>query len=327
MKIFRSALVGAFALALLAATQAGARDLYKPFLDPAIPHHRAILDTVEKLKSEPQNASLHNDLGCLVAWDGFWRDALREFSEAEDLDEHDSRPSFNSGLVRAWKSEWGGAARSFRRAVKRDPGNWAAWWMLGFAEEQQGNVESAVDAYKTSLRVDTSLFDVRVNPFAAQSKLKARALLETYEKRMVRANLPGTEQLADADRVTMSMQRSKDAPPAPVVVEKEKTAEEEEPARTGPVVSTVAPSTGGGTSSPPASVSRPGTRYVPPRGESRPAPAPLTGAPAGGGKSEADADAKRRLWQASVDGVDPDRVSPGAAPIASPTPTPSPNDN
>ena len=36
--------------------------------------------------------------------------------------------------------------------------------MRGFAEEQLGEIESAVDDYKTSLRVDTSLFDVATNP-------------------------------------------------------------------------------------------------------------------------------------------------------------------
>ena len=38
--------------------------------------------------------------------------------------------------------------------------------MLGFAEETLGNEGAAVDAYSRSLRVDTSLFDPKVNPFA-----------------------------------------------------------------------------------------------------------------------------------------------------------------
>ena len=55
----------------------------------------------------PQDAQLHNDLGCLVAWDGFWRDALRSFDTAAELAPKDSRPSFNAGLVQALRGEWG----------------------------------------------------------------------------------------------------------------------------------------------------------------------------------------------------------------------------
>jgi len=60
----------------------------------------------------------------------------------------------------------------------------------GYAEEQLGNTQSALEAYKTSLRMDTSLFDVRKNPFAANSRLKAMVLTATYDKRLARAAMP-----------------------------------------------------------------------------------------------------------------------------------------
>ncbi len=104
------------------------------------------------------------------------------------------------------RGEWGSAASSFKKAVSRAPGNWAGWWMLGFAEEQRGNVSAAVAAYKTSLRVDTSLFDVRRNPFAARTRLKGRVLLESLDSRGYRLALPATEQMAQPDLVT-SFQR------------------------------------------------------------------------------------------------------------------------
>jgi hypothetical protein len=64
-----------FALALCLAAPAAAKDVYKPYLDPGIPHHRAILDTLARLEANPKDAGLKNDLGCLIALDGFWRDA------------------------------------------------------------------------------------------------------------------------------------------------------------------------------------------------------------------------------------------------------------
>ena len=193
----------ALGLALAMATFAAfagslaAKDVYKGFLDPGIPQHRATLDILERLAKTPNDASLHNDLGCLIARDGFWRDALREFDLAAKLDKADGRPLYNAGLVHAMRGEWSGATSSFNKAVSRSPGNWAAWWMLGFAEEKRGNDSAAVAAYKTSLRVDTSLFDVRRNPFAAYTRLKGRALLESLDGRLVRASLPVSEQMAE----------------------------------------------------------------------------------------------------------------------------------
>ena len=99
----RLALRVVLTLALAAAAVAAvslrldARDVYRNFLDPGIPNHRAILDTLALLEKTPNDAGLHNDLACLIARDGFWRDALREFGTAADLDKRDSRPLFNAG--------------------------------------------------------------------------------------------------------------------------------------------------------------------------------------------------------------------------------------
>ena len=231
----KALLPGAIAASLLLAPVASGKDVYKPYLDKAIPHHAAILDTLEKLEKSPEDAQLHNDLGCLVAWDGFWRDALRSFDEASDLDPKDARPWFNAGLVQALRGEWGAARSRFRKAVKVDPGNWAAWWMLGFAEETLGHENAAVDAYSRSLRVDTSLFDPRVNPFAVATRLKSRVLLRTYERRRVDAALPFSNQLSDASRLASFFQ----ARPVP----EKRAASAPAPTRTGPVVTAVPPST------------------------------------------------------------------------------------
>ena len=224
---------GTILAVFLGASPAAAKDSYKGSLDPAIPHHAAILDTLAKIEKAPTDAALYNDLGCLIAWDGFWRDALRNFDTAAKLAPKDSRPSFNAGLVEAFRGEWGSARSRFHRAVKTDPGNWPAWWMLGFAEETLGNENAAVDAYSRALRVDTSLFDPKVNPFAVRTRLRARVLLATYERRRIDASLPFSNQLSDPSRVASFFQRRNKAPQAIVEIE--------EPPRTGPVVTSVPP--------------------------------------------------------------------------------------
>jgi hypothetical protein len=251
----RARFAGALALCAALAWPLAARDVYRGFLDPGNPAHRATLDLLDRLEKTPNDASLHNDLACLIARDGFWRDALREFGVAAKLDKADSRPLYNAGLVHAVRGEWGSAASSFHKAVSRAPGNWAGWWMLGFVEEQRGNESAAVAAYKTSLRVDTSLFDVRKNPFAAHTRLKGRVLLESLDDRLYRLALPGAEQMAQPNLVT-SFQHGHVAvlavPGAPVpagVPVPEDRAVRPEPG--GPVVTSV----------PPVSTSRP----APPR--------------------------------------------------------------
>jgi len=255
----------AVAMAALAGPLA-AKDVYKGFLDPGIPQHRATLDILERLEKTPNDASLHNDLGCLIARDGFWRDAQREFALAAQLDKTDGRPLYNAGLVHAMRDEWKGAASSFQSAVSRAPGNWAAWWMLGFAEEKRGNVSAAVAAYKTSLRVDTSLFDVRRNPFAAYTRLKGRVLLESLDGRLIRAALPVAEQLAQAD-IVGSFQQGR------VAV----SATTGGLAAGAPAPGAAAPASGG--AAPDDRAARPGpggavVTSVPPVSTSRPAPPP-----------------------------------------------------
>ncbi len=231
----KALLPGAILAAFLGASPAAGKDSYRGSLDPSIPHHAAILDTLSKIEKAPTDAALYNDLGCLVAWDGFWRDALRNFDKAAGLAPKDSRPSFNAGLVQALHGEWGGARSRFRKAVKTDPGNWSAWWMLGFSEETLGHESAAVDAYSRSLRVDTSLFDPKVNPFAVATRLKAQVLLKTYGRRRVDAAFPLSNQLSDPSRVASFFQHQAKAPKG--------TVEIEEPPRTGPVVTTVPPPT------------------------------------------------------------------------------------
>ena len=297
----RSLAAGAAALLLAAGPGAG-KDVYKAFLSSEVPHHRAIQEILAQIEVNPLDAGLFNDLGCLVAWDGFWRDALRNFETAAKLDPGDTRPLFNAGIVYAYKGEWGNARSAFQKAVKRGPGNWAGWWMLGYAEEQLGNTQSALDAYKTSLRMDTSLFDVKTNPFAANSRLKAMVLTATYDKRLARAAMPRAEEFSDANRIGALLQPSKAAPRA--------AAEPEAPpSATGPVITNVPAA---------SSPARTGNVAPAPPRPYRPPVAPGSGPGSPAGTAPADG-ASRRI--PGPGGFEPAPAVPQTAPGA-PQPAP-----
>ena len=315
----RSAAVLCLSLALPAA----AKDVYKAFLDPGNPQHKATLDILTRLDQTPNDASLHNDLGCLIARDGFWRDALREFETAQKLDKKDGRAPYNAGLVQTTRGEWGSARSAFKKAVDRDPGNWPAWWMLGFAEEKLGYADAATRAYAHSLRIDTSLFDVRRNPYALQSRLKGRVLLETFDVRFARAALSSTEQLAQPDILT-SFQAGRvavTATPGAVVPEDVRARTASSSAGPGGAGAVVAPAAGGAvvTSVPPVSSSRPAA----------PA-APLVSAPAVPARSSGLDEAPPWFPQTSPAGPAPAKTphpggspDPGGAPTPVPTPPPA----
>jgi hypothetical protein len=323
MTIARS-LRPAAVLLLALALPVAARDVYKGFLDPANPQHRATLDLLAQIDQTPNDPALHNDLGCLIARDGFWRDALREFETAEKLDKKDGRAPYNAGLVQTTRGEWRAARSAFRKAVDRDPGNWPAWWMLGFSEEKLGNPDSAVKAYARSLRVDTSLFDVKRNPYAVQSRLKARVLLETYDARLARLALPSTEQLTRPDLLTAFQSGSVAVSAAPGAV----VSEEMRPRPMSP---------GSGPGGGPTVVSGPGgggavVTSVPPVSSSRPAtPAsPLVNAPVAPASSSGIEEAPPWFPQTSPAGPAPAKTprpagntDPGAPAAPAPTPRPA----
>ena len=313
-------------LVLSLAIPAAAKDVYRAFLDPGIPQHKATLEILARLEETPNDASLHNDLGCLIARDGFRRDARREFETAETLDKKDGRAPYNAGLVETTRGAWGSARSAFKKAVDRNPGNWPAWWMLGFSEEKLGNSDSAVKAYAQSLRVDTALFDVKKNPFALQSRLKARVLLETYDARFARAALPSTEQLAHPDVLTgfQSGRVGVTAQPGVLVPDEATRQPAAVPAGPGggPAAAAAAPATGGAvvTSVPPVSASRPA-----------PPAAPLVSAPVAQPRATGVEEAPPWFPQTSPAGPAPAKTprpagnpDPGSAPAPAPTPAPMP---
>lgn len=202
-------------LPLLLSGGSRADDGYKAVLDDRIPIHRAIKETLSLIGKNPNDAALYNDLGALLAWNGTYANALESFEKAATLDPKDTKPLFNAGLVDVLKGNWSTARSRFKKATKRDPGNFQAWWMLGWTEERLGSTNAAVDAYKHAIVVDTSLYDIRKNPFAATTGLKGRVLLETYGSRLVKATLPQQEQFEDPARVGSFFQRSRPAAPVP----------------------------------------------------------------------------------------------------------------
>lgn len=89
--------------------------------------------------NDPLDARQHNDLGVSYQQRGEADLAIREYDRAAKLDFSWARPLINRGNVYAGLGEWGAAQKSYRLALRREPGNAEAMnnlaWALLQAEE------------------------------------------------------------------------------------------------------------------------------------------------------------------------------------------------
>ena len=73
--------------------------------------------------NDPLDARQHNDLGVSYQQRGESDLAIREYDRAAKLAPKWARPLINRGNVLAEQSEWRQAAKSYRKALRREPGN------------------------------------------------------------------------------------------------------------------------------------------------------------------------------------------------------------
>lgn len=89
--------------------------------------------------NDPLDARQHNDLGVAYQQRGESDLAVREYDRAADLDQQWARPLINRGNVQAERGEWRQAEKSYRQALRREPGNGEAMnnlaWVLFRAED------------------------------------------------------------------------------------------------------------------------------------------------------------------------------------------------
>jgi tetratricopeptide (TPR) repeat protein len=153
---------------------------YEKYLTATDPLDVRISQTIAALRANPNNASLHNELGQLLRVKGFPKDAETEFERAINADSTFYPAWYNLGLLRESRGNYAGARFAFSRAVRNKPGHSEALFALGLMEEQRHNTEAAIDRYAKAISINHSLLDVRVNPRIVDSRLIPRVLLRLY---------------------------------------------------------------------------------------------------------------------------------------------------
>jgi len=157
------------------------RIFYTKYLNPQASSLDAqIQRDLDTLRAEPNNASVHNDLGAALVQKGFPKDAETEFERAVDADRHFYPAWYNLGLVRAARGDSAGSSFAFKRTVHYKPGHSQALFQLGLVAERAGNKDEAIDYYAKAISINRTLLNVRTNPRVLDAKLIDLALLRLY---------------------------------------------------------------------------------------------------------------------------------------------------
>jgi len=155
---------------------------YLKYLNPNNKLDQAIYARIEALRENQVDPVTHNELGALLFQRDFPKDAMAEFEKAIDLDKKFYPAWFNKGLVYLSQDKLHSAERSFRKAVNLKPGFGEAQFHLGLVYEMEGRHEAAIEHYARAFSINWDLLDPRVNPRIVDSELRARALMELYQK-------------------------------------------------------------------------------------------------------------------------------------------------
>ena len=156
---------------------------YEKYLVNGNAQDRQIAATLAALRTNPDSAPLHNELGALLVQKGFPKDAAREFERSIEADRSFYAAWYNLGLVRKSQGDVPAARGAFRRTLRLKPGHGAALFQMGLMEEKRGSTNAAIELYSRAYRIDHSLLDVRVNPEILDSKLTHLALVDSYDAR------------------------------------------------------------------------------------------------------------------------------------------------
>jgi tetratricopeptide (TPR) repeat protein len=245
-------ILAAFGLALLRVpglaeqepqTTPAADPFYRQYLVKGNALDDQIAAQEQRVQAAPQDASLRNDLGNLLAERRFREQAAEQYEIAAELDPSNFISYYNLGLLRETGGDISGAISAYKNSIARKPGFPQSHFRLGRLYEKTGKPDSAVTEYAKALRIDPDMRLPKRNPLVVDSELIYRASLANYERDLATASMELDSMYVDPDRFRRL--------PTDRLISAEE-AEEEEPAEAprqiGPGSATGTPASGEGSS-------------------------------------------------------------------------------
>src|SRR5262249_3852304 len=155
---------------------------YRKYLQPGNKLDDQIIEQEQRIAGAPNDASLHNDMGNLLAARHFAHEAAQEYELAAKLDKTNFIALYNLGLLRETEGKFSQPTSAYQKSVARKHGFPPAHFRLGRMYEKAERNDEAIAEYATALRIDPSMRDPRRNPLVVDSELIYRASLANYDR-------------------------------------------------------------------------------------------------------------------------------------------------
>ncbi len=130
------------------------------------------------------------DLGTMLFYRGYPKDAVRVFKSALDLDPDLYEAWFRIGLVEHSEGDLDNAEQAYKRCLKKLTGHGWCNFYLGLLEEQLGHSSDALYYYRRALKFAPELANPRVNPEVMASQLMLGVHLQDQDRRRFKNFLP-----------------------------------------------------------------------------------------------------------------------------------------
>ncbi len=130
------------------------------------------------------------DLGTMLYYRGYPKDAVRVFDSALDDDKELYEAWFRIGLVEHQQGNHRKARIAYKKSLDILKGQGWCNFYLGLLEEQEGNAKSAMSYYTNAFRVAPELANPDINPEVVSSDLSLGAWLKLTHERAFQNDLP-----------------------------------------------------------------------------------------------------------------------------------------
>jgi hypothetical protein len=130
------------------------------------------------------------DLGTMLFYRGYPKDAVGLFRRALDLDPDLFEAWFRIGLVEHSEGDLDSARQAYKRCLKKLTGHGWCNFYLGLLEEQLGHSSNALYYYRRALKFAPELANPRINPEVMASRLMLGVQLQDIDRRRFEESLP-----------------------------------------------------------------------------------------------------------------------------------------
>jgi tetratricopeptide (TPR) repeat protein len=154
------------------------------------PGDETIRDYWERAEREELEPPALVDLGTMLFYRGYPKDAVRMYRKALDLDRDLYEAWFRIGLVEHSEGNFDNARQAYKRCLKKLTGHGWCNFYLGLLEEQLGHTSDAMYHYRRAFKFAPELADPKVNPEVLGSELVLGVHLQDRERRRFKSTLP-----------------------------------------------------------------------------------------------------------------------------------------